>query len=652
MEGVGIRVSCRRTRQSAGDGHGVRSGAWGFLRQGGWGRGRARARACAGATAAMASRVAPRRVRWPARRLREYDPDGPAHEERGEGERRARAAAELAREATERVDELLGTRSQLEREDADIFRRHDEGKGRVVRWTPATLRAALHNAIGVHASVADVATCVSTGASLEWRDEDRSACGMTCLHLATCSGAGVSARLGMVGYLLAQGVSVDATDLADSTALHCAAAAGEPQCVSLLLKAGARPSEADAELLTPLHLAANNGHAAVVTMLADNWADVDAVDYGDGDADADLEERMRATGATQEEINTARRLGFKRAVPAGASLYVARRGTPLHVAAAADRLGVARALLAAGARADHAGGPHGSTPLHIACRCGHVEVAEELAAAGANIDARDEGGDTPLMRAVEGRHTELVRWLLQLGADARATNDAGLTPLHVAAAVGASGCFGDLAQAGADVHARTPAQRADGDGGRAPVHYAAHYARPNCVEAFDELLALGANPLMRSLAGGQAARQAKERDGDEGELVSTWDHDSAGWPALFYAIESKTIPLVAKLCEIHAKRYGPDECPTVSGGRTPHMLAAIHDAPRTLAALVEAWPSAVHRADSRGRTALHYAATFGARRTFKVRAWGGRAWGQGAEGWVCACGYSRRIVQTCCARSG
>lgn len=430
----------------------------------------------------------------------------------------------------------------------------------------------------------------------------------------------------MIGFLLSQGVSVDTPDLAESTPLHCAAAVGEPEAARMLLRAGALPSERDAEFLTPLHVAANNGHAEVVRLLAGSWAQVDAVDHT-LDADEDLEARLRLSGATEEEIEQQRRLGFGRAVPAGASLYVARRGTPLHVAAAADRAGVALALLLAGADANHRGGPHGTTPLHIACRCGHAEVAELLAANGADVDARDDSGDTPLMRAVEGRHAEIARWLLALGADARATNAAGLTALHVAAAVGAHESFRDLVEAGADVHARTPACRADGDGGRAPVHYAAHYGGHDAVEAFDTLLALGADPLMRSLAGyssagagaaaAAAAAAAADADADADGQVAPWDHESAGWPPLFYAIESKTIPLVAKLCAIHADAHG-DTCPAVRGGRTPHVLAAIHDAPKTLAALVAAWPGAERRADSRGRTAMHYAATFGSRRAYRA----------------------------------
>ena len=69
----------------------------------------------------------------------------------------------------------------------------------------------------------------------------------------------------------------------------------------------------------------------------------------------------------------------------GSNLYVARRGSSLHVCAAADRFNVARMLIEeAGADVDNAAGPQQSRPLHIAARCGLkgvcVRVRESLRA--------------------------------------------------------------------------------------------------------------------------------------------------------------------------------------------------------------------------------------------------------------------------------
>ena len=54
----------------------------------------------------------------------------------------------------------------------------------------------------------------------------------------------------------ARQVNLDAVDYVECTALHVAAALGDEPLATRLLKAGASPRAADAEGLTPLHLAA------------------------------------------------------------------------------------------------------------------------------------------------------------------------------------------------------------------------------------------------------------------------------------------------------------------------------------------------------------------------------------------------------------
>ena len=207
---------------------------------------------------------------------------------------------------------------------------------------------------------------------------------------------------------------VDVCDSTDCTPLHCAAALGDAALVTALLKAGAQPGAHDAEGLTPLHLAvrganqpawkehsmclsdlpfaqANCGHTAACAALVSHWAPLNAVDW-DGDAGDD-------------QSNTAR------VAAVGASLYIARRGTPLHVCCAAGRLACADVIIKAGADVNTKGGPHSSAPLHIAAREGHVAMAHALLDAGARCDEVDSRGETALMRAAEGGHESMVRFV-------------------------------------------------------------------------------------------------------------------------------------------------------------------------------------------------------------------------------------------------
>ncbi len=107
----------------------------------------------------------------------------------------------------------------------------------------------------------------------------------------------------------------------------------------------------DARGRTPLHLAADRGHADVAEALLAAGADANAK-ADDG-------------------------------------------STPLHLAAEGGRADVAEALLAAGAAAN-ARDDYGSTPLHRAAWMGHASAADVLLTAGADLHAKADGGRTPL----------------------------------------------------------------------------------------------------------------------------------------------------------------------------------------------------------------------------------------------------------------
>lgn len=138
--------------------------------------------------------------------------------------------------------------------------------------------------------------------------------------------------------------------------------------------------------------------------------------------------------------------GATRAGPAGFYFpkirhHVYAGDTALHVAAAAHREEIVRALLAAGADVA-ARNRLGATPLHYAADgipgsprwnpAAQAAAIARLIAAGAGPDAADGRGVTPLHRAVRARCAAAVGALLEGGADPRRPNGNGSTPMMLA----------------------------------------------------------------------------------------------------------------------------------------------------------------------------------------------------------------------------
>jgi ankyrin repeat protein len=70
------------------------------------------------------------------------------------------------------------------------------------------------------------------------------------------------------------------------------------------------------------------------------------------------------------------------------------------------------------------------TPLHQAARAGDLGMARLLLEAGADLEARAPGGATALHHAAYFGHPEVVRELLAWGADPGAVDKVGYTPLQ------------------------------------------------------------------------------------------------------------------------------------------------------------------------------------------------------------------------------
>ena len=139
----------------------------------------------------------------------------------------------------------------------------------------------------------------------------------------------------------------------------------------------------------------------------------------------------------------------------------------IQMAAKHGNLPAVRALLQSGVNPDeYIDGLHeaGKTPictaLHIAAGAGHMGVAKALIEAGADVNKQetlDDQGKTPLMLAAASGHTPVIMELIRAGANVNfatppSPHIRAITALLVAVLNGHEACVLALIHAGADVH--------------------------------------------------------------------------------------------------------------------------------------------------------------------------------------------------------
>ncbi|XP_029953506.1 poly [ADP-ribose] polymerase tankyrase-2-like [Salarias fasciatus] len=267
------------------------------------------------------------------------------------------------------------------------------------------------------------------------------------------------------------------------TALHCAAASPYPkrkQVCELLLRRGAGVNDKTKDLLTPLHLAAENAHNDALEVLVKHDAKVNAVDQLGQTAlhraaqrghlqtcrlllaagcdplltslqgfspsqlgNASVQEVLQAEGVlignseVDRQLLEASKSGDVETVKKLCTVQnvncrdvEGRQSTPLHFAAGYNRLAVVQFLLQRGADV-HAKDKGGLVPLHNACSYGHYEVAELLVLHGAVVNVADLWKFTPLHEAAAKGKYDICKLLLQHGADPSRKNRDGNTPLDL-----------------------------------------------------------------------------------------------------------------------------------------------------------------------------------------------------------------------------
>ncbi|XP_069684015.1 rabankyrin-5 [Periplaneta americana] len=241
--------------------------------------------------------------------------------------------------------------------------------------------------------------------------------------------------------------------------LHHCCQWGLETVVQTLVEHGAAINSRDAEGKTPLHVAIQNQHSAIITLLLCHpGIDLSirdksgltpfatALTYRNNKAAQAILDKL-PTAAEQYDnkgrnfLHMAIQKNDMESVLFLLSIHVdvnsrvqdATQTPPLHLAAASGSEMLVRSLLLAGARADDRDA-HRRTALHVAAAAGHASVVSALLQNGANFDATDSEGDNALHIATCEGHLPVARALLtESRLDAEAINIKGRNPLHVLA---------------------------------------------------------------------------------------------------------------------------------------------------------------------------------------------------------------------------
>eukprot|EP00798_Chlamydomonas_sp_ICE-L_P015156 gene15156-21223_t len=280
---------------------------------------------------------------------------------------------------------------------------------------------------------------------------------------------------------------------------------------------------------TPLHLAAEGGHAEAVQVLLDSGAEVNASDFSGWCplhcvcyfGDVACAKLLLASGADP-------------------SLSTDFGQGPLLVAAGACGINTAK-----DARQPSLSTDFGQGPLHVAAEasgmqwCGdrtsdYAELVRILVAAGCEPNCRDAGGQPVIVSAAKEGGTAVVQALCELGADPNAKSESSpcAAALHMAAAEGYMSTLNILSTAGADMNVME-------EGGMTPLHVA---VRAGQVEMAVALIKMPG--------------------------VNIWASDLSGLTPLHLAASDGAMPIVNAILE--ASIASPDAAgANLAGGCTP-----------------------------------------------------------------------------------
>ncbi|KAL4982515.1 ankyrin repeat-containing domain protein [Aspergillus falconensis] len=268
--------------------------------------------------------------------------------------------------------------------------------------------------------------------------------------------------------------------------LVSAAAEGEVRAVELLLRANARTDLPIPEFGTALQAAAAPGHEAVVRLLVEAGANVNAIcditeshhmplrfsaafmtpiQLAARGNSGDIVQILIQSGALvnhlpiiphlglraiEEMFSNLSRWGYSDAIPLA---------YPIQHAAVNNNMALVQQLLAAGAHVDsRVGTNYGDTPLQIAARIGNIGMAEMLLSYNADVNAPPGkyDGRTAIQAAAGNGNMDMMQMLISAGADINAAAGwrKGRTAIQAAMEEGHHDLIALLLRLGADINAR------------------------------------------------------------------------------------------------------------------------------------------------------------------------------------------------------
>ncbi|XP_011501853.1 PREDICTED: rabankyrin-5 [Ceratosolen solmsi marchali] len=248
----------------------------------------------------------------------------------------------------------------------------------------------------------------------------------------------------------------------ECTPLHLCCQWGLEQVVQTLIEHGANINVRDAEGKTPVHIAIQNQHAQIISLLLchpninlslrdkkgqspfatalvmrNNKAAQAILDRLPSAAEQ-FDNKGRNFLHTAIQKNDMESILFLLSIQVDVNSRVqdVTQTPPLHLAAMSGNELLVRSLILAEARVNDTDA-HRNTALHSAAKAGHAFVVSALLQNSINFDAVNADGDNALHVAVREGHVTVVRTLLtECTLDAEAVNLKGRNPLHELARYG------------------------------------------------------------------------------------------------------------------------------------------------------------------------------------------------------------------------